>query len=629
MARHLNGKPIELLAPAGNFEIYKEVIQLPCDAVYFGGKHLNMRLHRKEYNFTDAELFEAVNIAHALGKKAYITVNNIYADQEIEQLKEFLLTLEKIQPDALIVQDFSTIYLIHEMGLNLSIHSSVMMNTHNLEMIDALKELGVTRVVLSREASLNYSKYLQAKTNMELEYFVHGDMCIAHGGQCLYSGMLFGQSSNRGRCLKPCRWEYTIEHDNKQYPTTFPMAVKDMFMYESIPELIDGGITSFKIEGRMRDIEYLSMVIKAYGDSIDRYLNNPLCYDKMKDSKMLYDNRKRDVSTGYAFGTPGLTNINERYEGTGKLFSSGKVFSTATKEREITSEQIKRVNDYLNEHVVTCNETPKLNVKVNNLSQAKMCIALQVDSILLSGDVFLPDKPFSVEEIKELAKIKGNTKIYLGMPHMTFDRQFEEYSHFMSLDVPVDGLAVTNLGGVHKFKEYPLIGDYPMNILNCKAAAFYQKQGVSTFAITPEATLKETVSLLNELKETAELIVHGSPTVMYLEHDLFQNVTKENAEVLYLIDGEQEKHPVYKDAYGRNHMLLYKDICYLPILPKLLEAGLRNLRIEAQYLDTKELEIVIKAYQEALKEPSRCQEIYATLEPARKGFTLGSFALKE
>lgn len=627
MARFFNGKPIELLAPAGNFEIFKEVIQLGCDAVYFGGKNLNMRLHRGDYNLSDEELSEAVQLAHSLGKKAYITVNNIYADQELDQLKEFLLILEKIKPDALIVQDFSTIVLIHEMGLTLPVHSSVMMNIHNLESIYALEELGVTRVVLSREASLAYSRYLSAKSDMELEYFVHGDMCVAHGGQCLYSGMLFGQSSNRGRCLKPCRWEYNIEQGGEEYPALFPMAVKDMFMYENIPELIHAGVTSFKIEGRMRDKDYLSMVINAYGDSIDRYIRDPFSYDRKKDSEILFENRKRDTSTAYAFGRPGLSNINERFEGTGKLFSSGKVFSTATEERETTEEKIQKVNRYLKEHKAEFKEGPKLKVKVNNMTQAEMCLDLQVDAIYLSGDVLKPDKPFSRKEIEKLAESKGSTKVYLGMPHMTFDEQFEEYGQFMSFGIPIDGLAVTNLGGIRRFKSYPLIGDYPLNILNQTTAGFYTGSGLEYFTVTPEAALSETVSLLNGMGNRAELIVHGSPTVMYMEHDLYDNVKGTGEELLYLVDGENFKHPVYKDQFGRNHMLLYKDICYLPVVDGLLAAGLRNFRIEAPYLSREELEKVIRIYQKAIKEPEKCRELYETLKPARAGWTLGSFAL--
>ena len=627
MARIFNGKPIELLAPAGNFEIFKEVIGLGCDAAYFGGKNLNMRLHRKDYNFTTEELSEAVKIANSLGKKAYITVNNMYADQELEELKELLLTLQEIKPDALIVQDLSTIILINEMKLNLPVHSSVMMNIHNLESIYALKELGVTRVVLSREASLDYSRYLRAKTDMELEYFVHGDMCVAHGGQCLYSGMLFGQSSNRGRCLKPCRWEYTIEHGGKDYNTTFPLAVKDMFMYENIPELIHGGITSFKIEGRMRDIDYLTMIINAYGDSIDRYIQDPLCYDRKKDSQILNENRKRDTSTAYAFGRPGLTNINERFEGTGKLFSSGKVFSTATEEREVTEEKVQKVNQYLKTHPAEFDGTPKLNVKVNNMSQAELCLKLQVDAIYLSGDVLMPDNPFSRKEIEKLTQAKGSTKIYLGMPHMTFDAQFEEYGQFLDSGILLDGLAVTNLGAVRRFKSCHLIGDYPMNILNQTAAGYYTRSGLSSFTIPPEAALSEAVSLMNGMGDRAELIIHGSPTVMYMEHDLYDNVEADKEALLYLVDGENFKHPVYKDQFGRNHMLLYKDICYLPVIDGLLAAGLKNFRIEAPYLSTQALEKVVTVYQKALKEPEQCQELYKNLLPVREGWTLGAFAL--
>lgn len=627
MARFFNDKPVELLAPAGNFETFKGVIGLGCDAVYFGGKNLNMRLHRKDYNFTDRELSEAIEIAHSLGKKAYITVNNLYCDQELEQLKEFLLLLGELKPDALIVQDLSVTALLRELSVDLPVHASVMMNVHNAESMYALQEMGVTRVVLSREASLYYSKYLAAKTNMELEYFIHGDMCVAHGGQCLYSGMLFGQSSNRGRCLKPCRWGYGIAHDGREYATKFPLAVKDMCMYEHIPELIDGGITSFKIEGRMRSLDYLEMLIKAYGDSIDRYIEDPLCYDRKKSSPMLYESRKRDTSTAYAFGNPGLSNINERYEGTGTLFSTGKVFSTATEERESSKERIRKINEQLEEHNIGSKEKPKLCVKVNNLLQAKVCVDLKVDVVYLSGDVFLPDKAFSRLELEELARSKGETKIYLSMPHMTFDIQLEQYRQLLSAGMLLDGLIATNIGGIRSFKDIPLVGDYPLNILNHKSAEVYMGLGLERFTITPEATLSEAIILMNRLGACAELIVHGSPTVMYMEHDLYDNVDQKGNGLLFLTDEKGFRHPVYKDQHGRNHMLLYKNICYLPILKGLHQAGLSYFRIEAPHLPEPELVRVIKAYQHGLREPDACEALYEDFEPTYSGWTLGSFGL--
>lgn len=634
MARYFNNREVELLAPAGNFEIFKEVIKLNCDAVYFGGKNLNMRLHRKDYNFSDEELMEAVVMAHDYGKKAYITVNNMYNDEEVEELKEFLFYLEKVKPDAIIVQDISVIALIKEYNLNIPIHASVMMNVHNLNSINALKELGVTRVVLSREATLDYSRYLSGVSDMELEYFIHGDMCVAHGGRCLYSGILFGQSSNRGRCLKPCRWEFDIRQDNKEYKTEFPLAVKDMCMYENIPELIYGGITSFKIEGRMRDIEYLTMIVNAYGDAIDRYIADPLSFDRDKESGNLYENRKRDTSTGYAFGRPGLKNINSRYEGTGKLFSSGKVFSTATEERPIMKEKVEKIKELLHnvigQSVTTAENTevkPRLSVKVNNFEQAKICLQLEVDDIYLSGDVFKPDKPMKKSVLKELAGIKGNSKIYLGMPHMVFDEQFAEFKQFLSDGLPVDGILATNIGSVNSLNHYTILGDYQLNILNQKSAELYRTMGVKRFTISPEAKLSELIPLIEGLKSEAELIVHGSPTVMYMEHDLYDNVQKNSNGLLYLKDGAGFAHPVYKDWYGRCHMLLYKNICYLPILQELYKIGLRNYRLEIPHFDLEETKTIVSIYKKALKELTACEGLFEELSQNNPRLTLGTLGL--
>ena len=257
MSRYFNQQEVELLAPAGNFEIFKQILHSGADAFYLGGKILNMRLHRKDFNFSNDEIVEAIQMAHELGKKVYVTVNNLLSSEDLLETEHYLRFLESAAPDAIIVQDMSIIALVQKLKLNLNIHASVMMNVHNLETIKKLRELGVTRVVTSRDIDLNTVKLFSAQTDMEFEYFVHGDMCVAHGAQCTYSGILFGNSSNRGRCMKPCRWGYKINHGNLQYNTTFPMAVKDMYMYEHIPELIDAGVVSFKIEGRMRDAEYL------------------------------------------------------------------------------------------------------------------------------------------------------------------------------------------------------------------------------------------------------------------------------------------------------------------------------------------------------------------------------------
>lgn len=349
MARYFNGKEVELLAPAGTFEIFKKVIRANCDAVYFGGPSLNMRMMRKGYNFSRPEMVEAIQLAHSLDKKVYVTVNNLLNEGEIEEAREYLRFLEQAGPDAIIVQDFAVLALIQDMGLKLPVHSSVMMNVHNREMIEALSQMGVTRVVTSREMDLLTTRYLRETTGMELEYFIHGDMCSVHGANCYFSSLVFGMSSNRGKCLKPCRWDYRVKKGGFVYPSEYPLAVKDMFMYEHIPELIHGGVTSFKIEGRMRDTEFVLMLVNAYGDAIDRYIDDPVGFERSRDTQLLYDNRKRDLSTGYAFGRPGLSYINKRYEGTGKFYSTGKVFSTPTEERRLGEKRLGEVAAYLAE----------------------------------------------------------------------------------------------------------------------------------------------------------------------------------------------------------------------------------------------------------------------------------------
>lgn len=657
MARYFNGKEVELLAPTGTFEIFKEVIRANCDAVYFGGPSLNMRLMRKGYNFTLEQIVEAVQIAHSLGKKAYVTVNNLLNEGELDEARTYLKFLESAGPDAIIVQDFSILAIIREMELSIPVHSSVMMNVHNVEMVKALQELGVTRVVTSREMDLMTTRYLQATTGMELEYFIHGDMCSVHGANCYFSSLVFGMSGNRGKCLKPCRWDYRVKKDGKVYPTEYPLAAKDMFMYEHIPELIHGGITSFKIEGRMRDVNFVLMLINAYGDAIDRYIEDPSGFNRSKDSKLLYDNRKRDFSTAYAFGKPGLSYINKRYEGTGKFYSTGKVFSTPTEEREMSEKRLSDIRDkwatalkensrsaYSGEGAgrkatgsKTIGSKATVSVHVNNVAQAKAAIHAGAEHIYLSGDVYEPDRPFTKDEIKELATIKGNSKVYLCLPRMMTELHFEIYDGLLSGErLPIDGVMVTNLGAIHKFasKGYPLIGDVNLNVYNALSAQFYINLGVERLTASLELPLKDLFTLLTNAHQPLEAIVHGSPVIMYMEHDLYENIEafepiaeEDNYHVdnsILVLKTDKGENPVYRDAHGRCHLRLSKELCLLPIVKELLGAGLSVFRIEGATYKPEELEAIVGAYKAVIENPDNGEEQFNQMMPVYAGYTLGA-----
>ena len=206
----LNRSSVELLAPAGNWASLEAAVEAGADAVYLGGKHFNMRLHRQDMNFDDEQLARAVEFAHQHNVKLYVTINNLIYENELEDLRKFLRYLQGIGPDAILVQDLSIIQMVRELALDIPIHASVMMNIHNEFAMRLLKSYGVTRIVASRELSLEELSFLRERTGLEIEYFVHGDMCISESGQCIHSGVLFGKSSNRGLCLKPCRWPYRL-----------------------------------------------------------------------------------------------------------------------------------------------------------------------------------------------------------------------------------------------------------------------------------------------------------------------------------------------------------------------------------------------------------------------------------
>ena len=647
MARYFNGKVVELLAPVGTFEIFKEVIQANCDAVYMGGPSLNMRMMRKGYNFTLEELAEAVKIAHGLNKKVYVTVNNLLHEGELEEARTYLQFLEQAAPDGLIVQDFAVVALIKEMGLSLDVHSSVMMNVHNVEMVKALQELGVKRVVASREMDLMTTRYLQQATGMELEYFVHGDMCSVHGANCYFSSMVFGMSSNRGKCLKPCRWDYRVKKDGYVYPAEYPLAVKDMFMYEHIPELIHGGVNSFKIEGRMRDASFIVMLVNAYGDAIDRYIADPVGFDRQRDTDLIHNNRKRDLSVGYAFGKPGLSNINRRFEGTGKFYSTGKVFSTPTEEREISHKRLETIKAELaNVNVLPHKQhqgAAEVSVHVNNMAQAQAALAGGADHIYLSGDVYEPDTAFTRVEIEQLANIKGNAKLYVCLPRMMTELQFEIYEGLLFGErLPIDGVMVTNLGAVHKFAScgYPLIGDFNLNVYNHISADFYYKRGLERLTASIELPLLELKTLLEQAEAPIEMLVHGSPAIMYMEHDLYENAERfepiEEEDNYYVnnsvlvLKTDKGENPVYRDVHGRNHLTLSKELYMLPFVAELQQAGVAVFRIEGTTYTPEQLERIVATYRAALSgnridisdHGDNSTEI--TLEPVYSGYTLGA-----
>ena len=304
----------EILSPAGNFEKMRAAILYGADAVYLAGQLFGMRAAAD--NFSLEELRDAVAYAHERGVKVYLTVNTMPREHEYEQLRSYFEKLRDIDVDALIIADIGVLMLARELLPNTDIHVSTQANSVSAADCRAWYALGAKRIVLARELTLEEIKAIKANIpeELEIECFVHGSMCISYSGRCLLSGHIVGRDANRGMCAQPCRWNYTVrgyEISEEKRPDdrmpieevngeTFIMASRDTCMIEHIPELIEAGIDSFKIEGRMKSAYYTAVVTNTYRMAINSYFSGEYKYDPLW-YRELESVSHRDYATGYYF----------------------------------------------------------------------------------------------------------------------------------------------------------------------------------------------------------------------------------------------------------------------------------------------------------------------------------------
>lgn len=293
----------ELLSPAGDLERLKIAFIYGADAVYIGGPILGLRANA--INFTFEEIKEAVNFAHQRNKKIYVTVNIVLHNKEVKAVDDYLKTLEKLQVDAIIVSDIYIIKRALEIT-NLEVHLSTQASTMNKEMALFYKNLGVKRIVLAREATKEDIKEIIDNVDIEIECFIHGAMCSSISGRCAMSNFLTGRDANRGGCAQTCRWDYNLENKDGnmiQGEKDFTFCAKDLSMLRSLPEMIDMGIKSFKIEGRMRSIYYIATIVGTYRKAIDRYLNNKENYKYDESLEQILRNcANRDAVIQFFYG---------------------------------------------------------------------------------------------------------------------------------------------------------------------------------------------------------------------------------------------------------------------------------------------------------------------------------------
>ncbi|MBR3898546.1 MAG: U32 family peptidase [Bacilli bacterium] len=313
-------KKPELLAPAGDLERLKIALMYGADAVYIGG-HFNLRANTP--NFSIEEIEEGVKFAHKLNKKVYVTVNIAMHNKEFKKITPYLKDLKRINVDAIIVSDPAIIKIARE--INLTVHLSTQGSTTNSKAVKYWENEGVERIVLARECTKDDIKNIKEKNDIELEIFIHGAMCASYSGRCVLSNYLTNRDSNRGGCSQICRWDFDLYKDNKllKGDKPFTFCTKDLCLARYIPEIINLGVDSLKIEGRMRSIYYIATVIKVYRKLIDDYCQNPKEYEyNIEYEKLLDDVANRDSIDQFFNGTFGKESqyYNGRKETTNQDF---------------------------------------------------------------------------------------------------------------------------------------------------------------------------------------------------------------------------------------------------------------------------------------------------------------------
>ena len=306
----------ELLLPAGSMDVFRTVLDYGADAVYIGGEAFGLRAMAK--NFSPEEMAEAVALAHSRGKKVYVTANILAHNEDLAAAEQYFREMKEIGPDAFIISDPALFMLAKEICPETDLHISTQANNTNYGTFRFWYDLGAKRVVTARELSLEEIREIREKipADMEIETFIHGAMCISYSGRCLLSSFMTGRDANRGACTHPCRWNYSVVEETRPKEVmpvfenergTFIFHSKDLCMIDHMDDLIDAGIDSFKVEGRMKNSLYVATVCRAYRDAIDLCLRDRKAYRERIPwyLEQVSNCTHRDFGTGFFYGRPG------------------------------------------------------------------------------------------------------------------------------------------------------------------------------------------------------------------------------------------------------------------------------------------------------------------------------------
>lgn len=431
---------LELLAPAGNEESFKAAVNAGADAIYMGlGKH-NARVMAK--NFTLSSYINCIKYAHIRGVKVYLTLNTLLEDEDMKDALELLIKLYEAGLDAVIIQDIGLANIIHDIMPDLHMHASTQMSAYSLEQVKFLESIGFKRVVLARELTLDEIKYITDNTNVEIEAFVHGALCVSVSGQCLLSLAIGTRSANKGACAQPCRMRYTLyKDDEKMSPKTYLLSKKDIYGLDILDKIIESNITSLKIEGRNKTPEYVALVISTYRKYIDMYKKDKKINIDVDDEKNLIQMFNRNgKSHGYLDGIKykdSITTLSPKNTG----LYLGEIIEQESKFIKVKLEEDIDLHDGIEIYtkkgvvstIVTCIKDSKGNI-IN-----KEC---HKGDIVYLGDI--KDNVFSMDKIYKTSRYKLNLFVQNNYLEKNRRRRDLVLNVNIKMDSPVTLSAIIN-----------------------------------------------------------------------------------------------------------------------------------------------------------------------------------------
>lgn len=398
----------EILAPVGNMECLMAAINAGCDAVYLAGRNFGARSFAG--NFSNEELIEVVKTCHLYGVKVYVTANTLIYDVEVEQFLNYIDFLHKINVDAVIMQDIGMIDLVRHIYPNLEIHASTQLHIHNLEGVKLCEELGIKRAVLARETPIELVRDIKNNTNIELEIFVHGALCMSYSGQCLISSLIGGRSGNRGTCAQSCRQPYDLEVNGKIVnKNKYLLSTKDLNTLDNIGKLIDIGVHSLKIEGRMKRPEYVYLVTSIYRKAIDNYKKYGKTNITEEDITNLKKMFNREFTKGFLFDEE-----NENYTNSFRPnhigIDIGEVISYNKGQVKIKLTDNLNINDGI--RIIGNNDTgTTITIMYKNGKSIKEAFKGDIISVPLKDKVNTLDKVVKTTDYNQLKEIENKIKI--------------------------------------------------------------------------------------------------------------------------------------------------------------------------------------------------------------------------